>query len=151
MCKGRRNSLSLFSSVCNLMDGINLHRIVLDWRGLHLMAPSRTDQARTRCLPCLSTFFCDVDFTGDFIPRPLSCCILSLDQMIQSSRLLLILVIFSKRWTRHRHVSRRKDRPWCSRGAKRWNPLMLVRRYELRDEPDALSSAGHCRMAPAQG
>ena len=53
--------------------------------------------------------------------------------------------------TRHRHVSRQKDRPWCSRGAKRWNPLMLVRRYELRDEPDALSSAGHCRMAPAQG
>ena len=31
------------------------------------------------------------------------------------------------------------------------NPLTLVRRYELRDEPDALSSAGHCCMAPAQG
>ena len=53
--------------------------------------------------------------------------------------------------TRHRHVSRQKDRPWCSRGAKRWNPLMLVRRYELRDEPDALSSTGHCCMGPAQG
>ena len=34
--------------------------------------------------------------------------------------------------TRHRHVSRRKDRPWCSGGAKRWNPLVLVRRYEFR-------------------
>ena len=37
-----------------------------------------------------------------------------------------------------------------TRGETR-NPLMLVRRYELRDEPDALSSAGHCCMAPAQG
>ena len=32
-----------------------------------------------------------------------------------------------------------------------WNPLMLVQRCELRDEPDALSSAGHCCMASAQG
>ena len=46
--------------------------------------------------------------------------------------------------TRHRHVSRQKDRSWCSRGAKRWHPPMLVRRYELRIELDASSSAGHC-------
>ena len=68
--------------------------------------------------------------------------------------------------TCHRHVSRQKGRPWCSRGAKRWNPLMLVRGCEFRagvdrerlkrwprsqHKLDALSSAGHCLMAPAQG
>ena len=64
--------------------------------------------------------------------------------------------------TCHRHVSRQKGRPWCSRGSKRWNPLLLVRRCEFRagadreklkrwprplHKPDALSSAGHCFMA----
>ena len=47
--------------------------------------------------------------------------------------------------TRHRHVSRQKD----PRG-ETMEPLMLVRRYELRDEPDALSSAGHLSHGPAR-
>ena len=51
--------------------------------------------------------------------------------------------------TRHRHVSRQKDRSWCLRGAKRWYPPMLVRRYEPWIE--LVASAGQCCMAPAQG